>query len=548
MPVLAVKPGRNQPCPCGSGKKYKHCCGSIVATARLREPVAGPATLPFASAADRQEAQEFIRRRQQGLGRPILAAKLGDHQFVTVGKTHYRSASWKTFPDFLNDYIRRILDPAWGNAEIAKPLSERHPILQWYDAFCRHQRTYIHTPGVVGNGLVTGVVACYLGLAYSLYLLDHNVELQARLVRRLKNMGNFQGAYYELMVANALIRAGFTLTLEDETDPKSKHCEFAAISCHTGKRYWVEAKMRSVVGLLGKTRMDGGPDGKPLSQLIRHLNAALAKPAADERLIFIDLNAAPQMDDSKPAWVEQAATRLEHYEAHKLATDVTAYLMITNMPFHRELDRPIAPSILPFGLGLPDFNRPGYYRLAETYRRHQRHIDAHKIGEALAAYPQLPSAFDGRLPSEVFGRGRERIAIGQTYFFDSIGEKGMPATVTTSSVDEVNKQVVVGVTALGGSSYLLAEPMTDEQLAEYKAYPEAYFGKVMQASKKVTTPYELFEFWLESHKHLSREQLLIELARHPNIEALRSMSTEDLLVEYAEGMVAVLQQSGFKLN
>ncbi|MDR1785402.1 MAG: SEC-C domain-containing protein, partial [Spirochaetaceae bacterium] len=21
------KPGRNEPCPCGSGKKYKHCCG-----------------------------------------------------------------------------------------------------------------------------------------------------------------------------------------------------------------------------------------------------------------------------------------------------------------------------------------------------------------------------------------------------------------------------------------------------------------------------------------------------------------------------------------
>lgn len=22
-----VKPGRNSPCPCGSGKKYKQCCG-----------------------------------------------------------------------------------------------------------------------------------------------------------------------------------------------------------------------------------------------------------------------------------------------------------------------------------------------------------------------------------------------------------------------------------------------------------------------------------------------------------------------------------------
>lgn len=23
-----VEPGRNKPCPCGSGKKYKHCCGN----------------------------------------------------------------------------------------------------------------------------------------------------------------------------------------------------------------------------------------------------------------------------------------------------------------------------------------------------------------------------------------------------------------------------------------------------------------------------------------------------------------------------------------
>jgi hypothetical protein len=546
--VLTVKSGRNQPCPCGSGRKYKHCCGSIAPAAPLREPPAAPAFMSFASAADRCAAQEFIRQRQQGLGRPILADKVGDRQFVTVGKTHYQSARWKTFPDFLDDYIRRVLDPAWGNAEIAKPFGQRHPILKWYDTYCRYQRTYIHTPGVVGNGLVIGVVACYLGLAYSLYLLDHNVELQARLVRRLKNVGNFQGAYYELMIAHSLIRAGFTLTLEDETDPNSKHCEFAAISCHTGRRFWVEAKMRSIAGLLGKTRQDGGSDGKPLSKLIPHLNAALAKPAADERLIFIDLNAAPQMDDSKPAWIEQAATRLEQYEARELAAGVTVYLMVTNMPFHRELDRPVATAICPFGIGLPDFNRPGYYRLAETYRRHKRHIDAHKIAEALAAYPRLPSTFDGSLPSEAFGRGRERIAIGQTYFFEDVGEKRMVATVTFASVDEVNKRVVIGVTAQGRGSYLLADPMTDEQLAEYKAYPEAYFGKIMPISKKVTTPYELFEFWLENHKHLSREQLLTQLATHPNIEALRAMSTEDLLIEYAEGMVAALQQSGFKLN
>jgi preprotein translocase subunit SecA len=27
QPVRVKKPGRNDPCPCGSGKKYKKCCG-----------------------------------------------------------------------------------------------------------------------------------------------------------------------------------------------------------------------------------------------------------------------------------------------------------------------------------------------------------------------------------------------------------------------------------------------------------------------------------------------------------------------------------------
>ena len=27
-PVTSQKVGRNDPCPCGSGKKYKKCCGS----------------------------------------------------------------------------------------------------------------------------------------------------------------------------------------------------------------------------------------------------------------------------------------------------------------------------------------------------------------------------------------------------------------------------------------------------------------------------------------------------------------------------------------
>ncbi len=188
------------------------------------------------TATEHHKADELIRQQQQGLGRPIIATKFKDRQIVAVGNTIYHSPSWKTFPDFLSDYLKMTLGHEWGNNEIAKPLLERHPIMYWYDEYCRYQKKYMEIPGEIKSTPAVGVVYCYLGLAYNLYLLKHNVELQERFIKRLKNIGNFQGAYYELIVANCLIRAGFELTLEDETDESSKHCEFAAISKGTSKK------------------------------------------------------------------------------------------------------------------------------------------------------------------------------------------------------------------------------------------------------------------------------------------------------------------------
>ena len=345
------KIGRNQPCPCGSGVKFKKCHG------QLNE---SPPTMDVLHARDRHEARERIRAIQQGLGRPIIATKVNDRQVVAVGKTIYWSKEWKTFPDFLGDYIKRKVGDEWGKSELAKPFAARHPLIQWYDAYCRYQQANIKTRGEVQSSTITGIVACYLGVAYGLYLLDHNVELQTRLIHRLKDPSNFQGAYYELIVASVLIRAGFALALEDETDPASKHCEFSAKSKATGKKYSVEARMRSVTGLLGRTAADGGPDGNPLSRLIPHLNGALEKPAHGERLIFIDLNTPfGTASDGAPDWVERAMQRLERYEQTELKTGTTAYVFVTNMEFHRRLDGIPMISAAPFGLGLQDFNRPG---------------------------------------------------------------------------------------------------------------------------------------------------------------------------------------------
>jgi hypothetical protein len=310
------------------------------------------------------------------------------------------------------------------------------------------------------------VVACYLGLAYALYLLAHNVELQDRLIKRLRNVGNFQGAYYELMVASILIRAGFKLTLEDEADPATKHCEFAAVS-KSGKRYWVEAKMRSVNGLLGRVADDGGAEDDALGRLIPHLNAALKKPASDERLIFIDVNVPPVFDEkNKPNWLEPAMARLERYEQRELEEGVTAYVFVTNMAFHRDLDK--VPSMVgaPFGLGMPDFNRPGLIRVSDAYLQKQKHLDAHVIGEALQSYLRFPETFDGRPSSEAFG-GVRRLQIGQTYCFGDVEGKDLVATVTAAIVSANEQEVIIGVTDVEThKSSLLRSPLSAPELAD----------------------------------------------------------------------------------
>jgi hypothetical protein len=67
---------------------------------------------------------------------------------------------------------------------------------------------------------------------------------------------------------------------------------------------------------------------------------------------------------------QPAMRRREHYEK-TLKARVTAYVFVTNMAFHRELDATPTMAALPFGLGMPDFNRVGMIRVGDAYRAEQ---------------------------------------------------------------------------------------------------------------------------------------------------------------------------------
>ena len=70
---------------------------------------------------------------------------------------------------------------------------------------------------------------------------------------------------------------------------------------------------------------------------------------------------------------------MEQYEKKELPEGEDAYVFVTNLPFHRMLSEPLSIAAVPVGVGIPDFNRPGNYRLSEAHRLKQKHIDAYDI-------------------------------------------------------------------------------------------------------------------------------------------------------------------------
>ena len=150
----------------------------------------------------------------------------------------------------------------------------------------------------------------------------------------------------------------------------------------------------------------------------------------------------------------------------------------------------------------------------------------------------MPATFDGSLPSETLHGATSRVVIGETYKFEGIEPHGdMIARVTTAMVVEPEKAAYLGVTSTDGVSQIIKQPMTDAELADYRMHPEAYFGKVIPVGKTVKTPYELFEFFIDSCKDLSRGELLkrLKAGGHPDVHG---MTGDELLAIYCEAMTA----------
>lgn len=297
-----------------------------------------PISQEILSIISKTKQRELSRKKKYGDIKPIISAKAGGKRFVAIGGHMHGSDKWKTFPDFLHDYIMIIFGEKWFNSEISKPAIKRHPVIQWrysIHEFLKHQK-------INNNGLYkiipSGPYKAYLTLAYDIYLLEHHLKIQEAFVKRLRIIDQFQGARYELFAASNMIRAGFDLAYDLQTKEGAKVVEFLATHKDTGVKIAIEAKSRHRPGVLGQ----GGDKESPKSIRIRLgqlINNAINKKPDYPYFIFIDMNLPPEKTkDFIDAGIKEMISSLKNAPEAENEKDYYNLILYTNFPYHYGAD------------------------------------------------------------------------------------------------------------------------------------------------------------------------------------------------------------------
>ncbi len=258
-------------------------------------------------------------------------------------------------------------------------------------------------------------------------------------------------------------------------------------------------------------------------------------------MIFIDLNTEMSADISNehhPAFVAAVNRRIAKYETEQLEEGKSAYVFITNMTYHRDLLGPAKMFSILTSVGISDFARARRYRMSEKYRRDQKHADALRVGESMKNLLSFPTTFDGSLPGSTLHGEAPPVQINEKYSFEGVGPDGSDVIgeVTDAIVDETAKESIIAIYTEDQQAHILKTPMSEYQLADYRAHKEAYFGKIKYIPNGIKNPYDLFLFFLEGQTGTKREKLLEQMKMTE--DQTRGISNEDLLLEYCERLVS----------
>ena len=510
--------GRNSPCHCGSGKRFKRCHGS-------------PEHLEVQQAAFRMghEAREFQRREQQGLGKPIISTQVDEHRFVAVGNRLHAAKNWKTFHDFLCDYPKIVLGDDWWQSEIVKPIEIQHRVVAWLTR--ARERVTAHKTLKDKVGLPsTGALSAYMHFAYDLYALKHSAQVESLLIARIKSTAGFPGATHEVRVAASLLRAGFSLELEDETDRRSTHVEFVATHVATGVKYSVEAKRREGARL----------------KINKLLYNALNKKAEYPRIVFIDTNdrrLEHHQREQLPIPLAETRALLKRYAEDPIGRTLpAAYVIAVHSPEEHHLNTANVPlSLLLWGFRVDDL-QPGYKTLLEQVEIRRRHLPVFELVDSMIEHLRIPVSFDGDADAFATQPPADRLQIGSRFVVPGPDGVNIEALLESGVVMSEQQQACCTFLAINGTRFMCNISLTEVELEAYKQHPSTFFGVIDHNAgrKPLKTPVDYFNFFWAAASDTPKAKLLEWMEAAHDLGDLSVLSQKELATRYCARMAELM--------
>lgn len=521
-----AKVGRNTPCPCGSGKKFKKCHGAPKDAPVKRPP--GPPQEVFEALMRRAQAKQVQTVRQQGHGRPIVSNEFKGTRFVAVGK-EVAYGPWKVFPDFLLHYVRARLGFEWGEAEKTKSELERHPFVRWWEVFGAQRERHTTSADGINTMPMYGAASAVLGLAYDLYTIEHNAEDEQatasfqRMLARLRIADQFMGARHEARAAGILLRAGFKLAWEDEqVRQDGGHGEFVATFPETGRSFWIECKMRQ-------------PEREDARFRYTHLVSEALQKATDlERLVFVELayTGAP-LNEETGGWAGIAVNQLRTLEQQPTSLPA-ALVVLTNFPERWQLDQPMeGTGVVMEGFGTDRYRLGQEEELLAAIEAKERNREIEFLWTSLQKHSRVPITFDGSLPGVDPDR---QLVIGHSYPLPD----GHLGVLEEATVVEQWKQAACIMRRADGTRIIVNIDLSEDELDAWKRHPDTFFGELRPHHPPAKNAMDLYEFFHSSYVNTPKERLLEFMAHHQNIAELRELPQPELAKHYAYALAATV--------
>lgn len=542
-----MKIGRNSPCPCGSGKKHKRCCGDPLKAQRSMDakiPDMAAIAARAQEALRAHQAVESVRQQQQGYGKPILSWQDHGYRLVAVKNKILWSRKWIVFPDFLLDFLKDTLGREWGTAELKKGSS--HPLFRWLTKF-QQQSEKIAVQGQLKSGPMTGVFACILRLAYALYLIAHHDHIPKKLLNRLRNPKEFLPAYYEAIAGASLAVAGFEISNAETKSSADATPEYRATLKSSGGMFEIEAKRKE--RWKAPTHDVSNPEFKAeLAGYIRDQVYKASRKKLKNPIFWFELSIPTELSAADWQTIRRHVSETLK-EAENMTVDgkplAPAYVTVTSHAFLANEDMPSESSVaLLETILIPDFPFGRAMEIEEALTAYDKHRDVISTMEGWRIARSVPVTFDGSPPELLSPDGEPQRTV-------QIGDMLKVPNEAGEFVDVRVEEVV----STGDTAWVIVHdekenkrwhatfPLTPEEARAAECYTDAIFGNANTSrGLRHDDPFDLYDWLLKCYGRMTQEQVAKAIRDQPAFRKFEALPLKEARIgiarEYTKWMWA----------